>query len=116
MNRPISVYRQVKCPYGVACKASALSAGKRLQVECPYRVAGKASALGAGNDIPTSAYLDPLELNGKWYPVTWRSISGSPWLEVLQWLYTLQWTEGVISRNAFICHSAASGGDIYESA
>ena len=49
-------YRQVKCPYGVVGKASALSAGKREQVECPYRVAGKASALGAGNDIPKSAY------------------------------------------------------------
>jgi len=55
-NRPISVYRQVKCPYGVAGKASALCAGKREQVECPYGVAGKASALGAGNDIPKSAY------------------------------------------------------------
>jgi len=49
-------YRQVKYPYGVACKASALSARKREQVECPYRVACKASALGAGNDIPKSAY------------------------------------------------------------
>jgi len=55
MNGPISVDRQVKCPYGVACKASALGAGERVQVECPYRVACKASALGAGNDIPKSA-------------------------------------------------------------
>jgi len=50
------IARQVKCPYGVAGKASALSAGKPEQVECPYRVAGKASALGAGNYIPKSAY------------------------------------------------------------
>ena len=28
-------------------------------VKCPYRVAGKASALSAGSDIPKSAYSDP---------------------------------------------------------
>ena len=50
-NRPMSVYRQVKCPHGVAGKASALSAGKRQQVECPYRVACKASALYAGTRV-----------------------------------------------------------------
>jgi hypothetical protein len=44
-NRPISVYRQVKCSYRVACKAATLSAGKREQVECPYRDARKDSAL-----------------------------------------------------------------------
>jgi hypothetical protein len=53
--RPISVYRQVKRPYRIASKATALNAGKRKQVECPYRVAGKASAISAGDDIPKSA-------------------------------------------------------------
>jgi hypothetical protein len=56
LKRPISVYRQVYCPYGVQGRASALSAGKREQVECPYRVATKALALGAGNDIQKLAY------------------------------------------------------------
>jgi len=53
---------QVKCPYRVADKASALSAGKREPVENPYRFACEASALSAGNDIPRTAYYKPTPL------------------------------------------------------
>ena len=41
LNGPISVYRQVKCPYRVAGKASALSTGSDIRKSAYYLPAGR---------------------------------------------------------------------------